>query len=218
MRILITGATGLVGQGVLQECLEARDVDGVVALLRHSTGRTDPRLHEVLVADFADLSGVEDALQALDACFYCAGAPPIGTPEAQYRHVTLDLTLNVARTLARLNPSLHLLYISGAHSEPSSHVMPLRVKGETEQALGALPLRTTMLRTGGIQPVHGEHSPHKALDVAYRIGGPVMGLGVALAPTLFTTTARVGRAMLALARMEDPPKVVENDEINRLGG
>ncbi|GAB3093017.1 NAD-dependent epimerase/dehydratase family protein [Lysobacter terrae] len=217
MRILITGATGLVGQGVLQECLQASDVESVTALLRHPTGRSDPRLREVLVADFAALDGVEDELRGLDACFYCAGAPPIGTPEAQYRHVTLDLTLNVARTLARLNPSLRLLYISGAHSDPSSHLMPLRVKGETEQALGALPLRTTMLRTGGIQPVHGEHSPHKALDVFYRIGGPVMGLGVAMAPALFTTTAHVGRAMLALARMPDPPRIVENGEINRLG-
>lgn len=217
MRILIAGATGLVGQGVLRECLRATDVTRVTTLGRKSTGQPDPKLSEIVVADFAELGAVESQLQPFDACLYCAGAPPIGTPEAEYRHVTFELTTHVAATLARLNPALTFVYISGAKSDPHSGIMMLRIKGETERALAALPIRTVMLRTGGIQPVGGERSPHAALAALYAVGGPFMGLGVRLLPQLMTTTERVGRAMLAVARQTAPPAVLENAEINRLG-
>ena len=217
MRILLAGATGLVGQGVLRECLRASDVAHVTALGRHPSGESDPKLQDLIVADFTELDAVEDRLQPFDACLYCAGAPPVGTAEAEYRHVTFDLTTHVARTLARLNPGLTFIYISGAYANPDSHVMVLRIKGETERALAALPIRTVMLRPGGIQPVGNEQSPHAALAALYRVAGPLMGLGVRLAPQLLTTTERVGRAMLQLARDVDPPAVVENSDINRLG-
>ncbi|MBC7988932.1 MAG: oxidoreductase, partial [Luteimonas sp.] len=139
------------------------------------------------------------------------------TPEAEYRHVTLDLTLAVAKTLARLNPNLVFVYVSGAYSDPSSRIMPLRVKGETEQALAALPIRTVMLRTGGVQPVEGVHSPHAARAALYAVGAPLMGIGLRLMPSMVTTTQRVGRAMLQLVRQVSPPAIVENAEINRIG-
>ncbi|MCY7354411.1 MAG: NAD(P)H-binding protein [Lysobacter sp.] len=217
MRILITGATGLVGQGVVRECLLDSRATQVVSLVRHPTGQSSAKLVEVVHADFSDLRAVEDLLHPIDGCLYCAGAPPIGTPEDEYRHVTLDLTTSVARTLARLNPDMAFVYISGAHSDPDSRFMPLRVKGETERALAALPIRTVMLRPGGIQPVHGVRSPHRTLAAAYAIGGPLMGIGVRLLPNVMTTTERVGRAMLALLTQDNPPAVVENVEINRLG-
>lgn len=218
MRILITGGNGLVGQGVLRECLRDAAVTGVVAMGRRPSGQSHAKLRELACEDFADLSAVEARLQPFDACLYCAGAPPVGTPEAEYRHVTLDLTLHVARTLAVLNPGLVFVYISGAHSDPASKLMPLRIKGETEQALAALPLRTVMLRPGGIQPVDGVRSPHTLLAAAHAVAGPLMGLGVRLLPGLMTTTGRVGRAMLAVLASQSPPAVVENAEINRLGG
>lgn len=217
MRILITGANGLVGQGVLQECLRDPDVSRVVALGRRSSGRSDARLAELACADFEDLTAVEDRMQPFDACFYCAGAPPLGTPESEYRHVTLHLTTHVARVLARLNPQLVFLYVSGAHSDPSSRLMPMRIKGETEAALAALPMRSVMLRPGGIQPVDGVRSPRPALAAMYAVAGPLMGLGVRLAPGVMTTTQRLGRTMLKLARQADPQAVVENEQINRLG-
>lgn len=217
MRILITGANGLVGQGVLGECLAADDVTRVVALGRRPSGQTHAKLTELTCPDFSELGAVEDRLQPFDACLYCAGAPPIGTPADRYRHVTLTLTTHVASTLARLNPDITFVYISGARADPASRLMPMRVKGETEHALAALPIRTVMLRPGGIQPVDDVHSPHPGMAAMYRIAGPLMGVGVRLMPGTLTTTARVGRAMLALARQNNPPTIVENDLINRLG-
>jgi uncharacterized protein YbjT (DUF2867 family) len=217
MRIVLTGATGLVGQGVLRTCLDDPAVTAVAALGRRESPLQHPKLQDILVEDFAYLSAVEDRLHPFDACFYCAGALPLGSSEDEYRRITVELTTHVAATLARLNPGLRFLYISGAHSDPDSRIMPLRVKGEAERALAALPLRATMLRTGGVQPSQGERSPHAAMAALYVVGAPLMGLGLGLMPGLITSTERVGRAMLALARMPDPPAVVENREINRLG-
>ena len=217
MRILLTGATGLVGQGVLHECLRDPSVSEVVALVRRPTGQSSPKYAEVIVADFGDLGAVEDKLHPFDACLYCAGLLVPGMSESAYRHVTLELTLHVARTLVRLNPRLTFVYISGAGSDPGSRLMPLRVKGETERALAALPMRTILLRPGVIQPVDGIRSPHPALALFYGLANPLMGIGVRVAPRLMTTTAHVGRAILRLLREADPQAIVENDEINQLG-
>jgi uncharacterized protein YbjT (DUF2867 family) len=217
MRILITGATGLVGQGVLRECLRAPDVEHVVALGRHPTGVQAARLEDLLCPDFAQVETLGDRLASFDACLYCAGAPLVGITAEAYRHVTLTLTLKVAEAFARHNPNGRFLYISGAYSDPGSRMMVASIKGETERALAALPITTVMLRPGGIRPVEGVRSSHKPLDLLYRLGSPVLAVAVRLLPGQMTTTARVGRAMLALARDPLPPAVVENDEINRLG-
>lgn len=217
MRILMTGATGLLGQGVLHEALADPAVSRIGVLGRRAPGNTDPRVEDIRVERFDALESVADRLAPWDACFYCAGAPPVGTPEAEYRRVTVDLTLHVARAFAERNPGRRFLYVSGAHADPSSRLMPLKVKGEIEVALRALPIRSVMLRPGGIQPAHGERSPHGWMRPMYAVGAPLMGLGVRLLPGLMTSTTAVGRAMLALARMPDPPAIVENRDINRLG-
>ena len=217
MRILMTGATGLVGQGVLREALANTAVSRVGILGRRETGCTDPRVQELRVERFDALDAVADRMAPWDVCFYCAGAPPVGTPEAEYRHVTVDLTLHVARVFAGRNPDGRFLYVSGAHAAPASRLMPLRVKGEAEAALRALPVTSVILRPGGIQPAHGERSPHAWMRPMYALGAPLMGLGVRLLPSIMTSTAALGRAMLVLAQMPEPPLVVENAEINRLG-
>ena len=217
MRILMTGGTGLVGQGVLVETLADPRVSNVAVLGRHALAHADARVEDLVVESFNHLAPVADRLAPWDACFYCAGAPPVGTPEARYRHVTLELTLQVARVFAMRNPSGRFLYVSGARADPDSAFMPLRIKGETESALQALPLTTVMLRPGGIQPAHGERSPHAWMRPFYALGAPAMGLGVRMMPALMTSTAHLGRAMLALAAMPQPPAVVENAAINRLG-
>jgi uncharacterized protein YbjT (DUF2867 family) len=217
MRILITGATGLVGQGVLHEVLANRSVTRAGLLGRRALHHDDPRVESLVVERFEALDAVADRLAPWDACFYCAGAPPVGTAQAAYRQVTIDLTLHVARTFAARNPSGRFLYISGAGADPASRLMPLRVKGEAEALLQALPIATVMLRPGAIQPAHDERSPHAWMRPMYALGSPLMGIGLRLLPGMVTSTAAIGRTLLALAAMRDrPPPVVENAGINRI--
>ena len=216
MRILLAGATGLVGQGVLHEILADAAVTHVGLLGRRMVHHDDPRVQSLMVERFDALDTIADRLAPCDACFYCAGAPPVGTAADEYRRVTVDLTLHVARALAGRNPQGRFLYISGANANPRSRLMPLRVKGEAETLLQALPISTVMLRPGGVQPAHGERSPHAWMRPMYALGSPLMGLGVRLLPGLMTSTAAIGRTMLALAAMDEPPRVVENATINRI--
>lgn len=217
MHILLTGATGLLGQGVLNACLDAADVTRVTVLTRRAIDRPHPKLHEVRLEDFAQAATVAPQLADIDACFYCAGAPPIGTAEATYRHVTLDLTLAVARAYASANPQGRFFYISGANSDPDSRLMPLRIKGETEAALQALPITTVMVRPGGILPEEGTHSPHGLLRAMHTLAAPLQSLIVKNVPAAATTNGAIGRAMISLVRTPNPPRVVENREVNALG-
>lgn len=219
MNVILTGASGLVGQGVLIECLRDPRVASVLSLGRSPGGRDHPKLTDLIHPDLCDLSPVEDRLQGWNACFYCAGAGVLGTALGAYRRVTYDMTLHVAQTLARLNPGMTFVYVSGAGSDPHSPLPWFRIKGEIEQALQALPLRAVMFRAGGVQPLDGVRSSHGWLQALYTLGAPGLALAARHLPNTFTTTERMGRAMIEVAAQDDRSSlVVDNAKINQLGG
>lgn len=215
LRILLTGATGLVGQGVALACQRSPRVSDLTALVRRP-GSLDGSGSELIVPDFLRIEERQDDLSGFDACFYCAGAPPVGTAEAEYRRVTLDTTLAVARAWATVNPQGCFLYVSGAGADARSRLMPLRIKGEAERALQSLPVRTVMLRPGGVRPVQGTGTRHGLLQPLYWGGAPLMKLAGVIAPSLVTSNLALGQAMIALAGREHPSATVECADINRI--
>jgi uncharacterized protein YbjT (DUF2867 family) len=220
MNILILGATGMVGQGVVRECLAAPDVERVVTLGRRATGVSHPKLVDRVAADLGRLPEALDAdVDGLDACFFCLGVSSAGMDEATYRRLTYDLTLGFARPLSARNPRITFVYVSGAATGVDSSMMWARVKGETEAALIALPFKATYcLRPGVIAPAHGERSGVAAYRAFYALAGPALAALRTLAPNLLLTTETVGRAMLKLARDGWPTPILEKADISEAGG
>lgn len=221
MKVLIFGATGMVGQGVLRECLLAPDVESVVAIGRNPTGQQHPKLRDLVHRNMYDYGDVESQLQGFDACFFCLGVSSVGMKEPEYRHITYDLTLAAAAAvLARLNPGMTFTYVTGAGTDSSERgsSMWARVKGATENALLRLPFKAAyMFRPGMIQPLHGIRSKTPVYDAAIVVLKPVLGLAFRLWPNRVTTTEKVGRAMLAVARNGSPKPILDPADINALG-
>ena len=219
MNVLLLGATGMVGQGVLRECLAASDIERVTTLGRSATGRQHTRLDEVVHANLFDLSSNESRLAGYDACFFCLGVSSAGMSEQEYTVVTHDLTLSVARTLARLNPDMTFVYVSGMGTYSTEHgrSMWARVKGRTENTLLRLPFKAAfMFRPGAIMPMHGVRSKTLLYRIAYVALTPLYPLVKRLAPNAVTTSQQVGRAMLEVARHGYPRPVLETPDINAL--
>ena len=211
MRVLLFGATGMVGQGVLRECLRAQDVESVQTVGRSPTGQLDPHLTEIVHPDMMDYRTIESSLQGFDACFFCLGVSSFRMKEADYTRLTYDLTLAAARTLVRLNPQMTFIYVSGSGTDSSEQgrSMWARVKGKTENALKSLPFRAVYLfRPGVIEPLHGIQSKTRLYRLIYPALRPVMALMRALAPKQIVTTEEMGLAMLALARRGVPNRAV----------
>jgi uncharacterized protein YbjT (DUF2867 family) len=219
MKVIIFGATGMVGQGVLLECLRDPQVTGVLTVGRSASGRTDPKLREIAHADFRDFSLIAPQLTGYDACFFCLGVSVAGMSEAAYRRITYDITLAAAQTLVQLNPGMTFVYVTGRGTDSSERgrLMWARVKGATENALLRLPFRSAyMFRPGVIQPLHGVRSKTPWVQVVYAVLGPVLGLLRAAFPEQIVTTAEVGRAMIAVVRSQPPQRLVESADIVRL--
>jgi uncharacterized protein YbjT (DUF2867 family) len=219
MKVLLFGATGMVGQGVLLECLRDERVEQVLAVGRASVGRQHAKLREVVRPDLFDLSPVRDELAGYDACFFCLGVSSAGMKEADYRRITYDLTLAVARMLAETTPDMTFVYVSGQGTDSSEHgrLMWARVKGATENALRALPLRTYLFRPGIIQPVLGVTSKTRLYAAIYRVVGPLFPLLRRMFPRAMTTTEVLGRAMIEVAAHGAPNQVMETPDINDIG-
>jgi uncharacterized protein YbjT (DUF2867 family) len=215
MKVMIFGATGMVGQGVLRECLLDPEVERVVTIGRAATGQRHDKLREIVHADLFDLSPIEGELAGWDACFFCLGVSAAGMSEAEYTRITYDLTLAVARTLVKQSPEMCFVYVSGAGT--GGNAMWARVKGKTEAALLELPFRAKyMFRPGFIQPQHGVRSKTKLYRAIYAVMGPLYPVLRAIAPKYVTTSERVGRAMLAVAKRGAPNPIVENADIDSL--
>jgi len=208
----------MVGQGVLRECLLDPDVERVVILGRTPSGQRDPKIEEIVRADLYDITPIEPQLENLDACFFCLGVSSSGMSEADYARLTYDLTLAIATPLARLNPQMTFIYVSGAGTDSTGkgRTMWARVKGRTENALLRLPFKAAyMFRPALIQPMHGIKSKTKSYRLFYVFAKPFWPI-LKLFPNYTTTTEQIGRAMLAAAKHGAPKALLESVDINRL--
>lgn len=218
--MVLFGATGMVGQGVLRESLLDEGVELVLAVGRRATGARHAKLRELVLADFAELASAEGDLAGWDACIYCLGTSSAGMGEAEYRRVTYDLALLAARALLRASPGIRFVFVSGAGADASERgrVMWARVKGATENALLALPFRSVhVVRPGYIQPEHGIRSRSRAIRALYAVMGPLYPLWKRLFPRLVTTTGELGRALIRIAARGADERVIGSDRIAALG-
>lgn len=220
MKVLIFGATGMVGRGVLLECLRDSDVDLVVTLGRTATGLLDGKLREIVHRDLADYTAMEESLTGFDACFFCLGRTSAGLKEADYERVTYGYTLAAADVLSRLNAGTTFIYVSGTGTDSTEkgRVMWARVKGRTENALLKLPLQAYMFRPGFIEPMDGIQSRTPLYDKLYALARPIFPLLRRAFPTHVLTTRQVGRAMLNVARQGYATRILEARDIRVAAG
>ncbi len=217
MKVILFGATGMVGQGVLRECLVDPGVERVIAVGRSATGIANPKLREVVQADLWNYSSIETELSGLDACFFCLGVSSAGMKEADYERVTYGITMAAAETLARLNPQMTFIYVSGAGSDSSERgrLMWARVKGKTENALLRLPFKAAYIfRPGFIEPRHGIRSRTTIYRLGYVVAKPLLPILRWGFPNQILTTEQIGRAMLKVARSGTPKRILESRDIN----
>lgn len=196
MKVIIYGATGMIGQGALRACLNDPQVEAVLTVGRTATGVQHPKLKELLMLDLADYSHFDAALAGYDACFFCLGTTVAGKSEAEYRRVTQGFTMAAAETLLRLNPQMTFVYVSaeGADSSEKGALMWARVRGELENALLRMPFKGVyILRPAFIQPMDGEQSKTPAYRIMYNAFKPLLPLIKKLFPSYATEYARVGK-------------------------
>ncbi len=218
LNVIITGSSGMVGKGVLLECLESPDVDSVLIINRTSIKLKHEKLKEIILADFFDLSSIEKELEGFDACFFCLGVSSLRMSEDDYTRITYDLTMNFAKVLLRLNRNMVFCYVSGAGTDSSEKrgVMWARVKGKTENALLRLGFRKVyMFRPGYIQPVKGVRTKTKLYAFIYALLKPFYPVMKTFFEIL--TTELIGKAMINVSVNEYQNKILEKPEIYFIG-
>ncbi|SDL25685.1 hypothetical protein SAMN05421823_10531 [Catalinimonas alkaloidigena] len=219
MKAIITGSTGMVGKGVLLECLASPQVEAVLVINRQSIGLTHPKLTEIVHQDFFNLSPIAAQLAGYDACFFCLGVSSAGMSEEAYRKITYDLTLQVAKTLLDLNADMTFCYVSGAGTDSTEQgrTMWARVKGKTENDLLALPFRQAyMFRPGFIEARKGVSSRTPLYNRLYQVIRPLVPL-LRKFPKYATSTIILGQAMLHVAQHGYAKQVLESLDINEVG-
>ena len=217
-KVVITGTTGMVGKGVLLECIDHPSIENILIVNRSSVGITYPKVREVLIEDFFELSSVSDELNGFDACFFCLGITSIGQSEASYTKTTYDLTLNFAETFIEQNIKSIFCYVSGTGTDSSEkgRTMWARVKGKTENRLLEMPFkRAYMFRPGYIQPLRGIKSKTQWYALLYLIFKPIY-LILKHFPSTATNTTNMGLAMINSLEGKYAKSILENKEINEL--
>ena len=211
IKAIITGATGMVGEGVLLECLNHPDVEQVLAINRKPGGVSHPKLREIIHADFFDLAPIAPQLTGYNACFFCLGVSSVGMGEEDYRRTTYDLTLNVAQHLAKSDPEMTFCYVTGAGTDSSEQgrIAWARIKGATENALMRLFKHAYMLRPGFMKASPGQ----KNVKSYYTYIAWVYPIGRAVYPAGFCTLREVGLAMINAARKGYPKQILDVKDI-----
>jgi uncharacterized protein YbjT (DUF2867 family) len=220
MKVILFGATGMIGQGVLRECLLDAGVSEVLSVSRRPGGVSHAKLRELIHADFTDFSAVAGQFAGFDACFFCLGVSSRGMGEAAYTRVTHDFAMAAAEPMARLNPGMTFVFVSGmgTDSTEKGRLMWARVKGKAENALARLPFKAVyMIRPGYIQPMHGARSSDRATRFMYFFMRPFYPLWKLLFRRYVTTTETIGKAMLRVAREGWPDRILESNGINAAG-
>ena len=216
INVIITGSTGMVGEGVLHVCLNNSNIESVLVINRKPCGVNHPKLKEINHKDFMDLSSIEDKLIGYSACYFCAGISSVGKSEDEYRKITYDLTLNVAKTLVRLSPEMVFTYVSGTGTDSSEKgkTMWARIKGKTENDLLKLPFKDAyMYRPGYIQPIKGMKNTYKI----YKVISPLYPLFETLFPKYVISLQELGNSMISVTMKGYEKKILENADIRKTG-
>lgn len=215
MKVILFGATGMVGRGVLRQCLLDPEVESILSIGRKPAGVSHPKLRDLVRADMFDFDVTNGELGGYDACFFCLGVSSVGMSEAEYTHLTYDLTMGWARLLARANPAMRFLYVSGMGTGGKS--MWARVKGRTEADLLALLPGAIMIRLGALRPMHDERSKAPWSGVLLRVFSPLWPILQWLWPNGVITTEELGRAMILTARNGSTQHVLESADLVAVG-
>lgn len=219
MKAIFFGATGMVGQSVLRECLLDPEVEGVLTVGRTPTGQQHAKLQEIAHKDFLDFAPIAQNLSGYDVCFWCLGVTSAGLPEQEYQRMTHDFTIAAAKTLAKENPVMTFIFVSGAGADSSEtgRTMWARVKGKTENEILRMPFKAAyVFRPAYIQPLHGIQSRTKLYRALYAIIAPLYPLLKALLPNHATTTEQLGRAMIKVAKQGASKQVLESRDIVKI--
>ena len=215
MKVILFGATGMVGKGVLRQCLLDPDVESVLSIGRKPSGVSHTKLRELIRADMFDCNVEPGEWKAYDACFFCLGVSSVRMSEAEYTHLTYDLTMGWARAMAGENPAMRFLYVSGMGT--GGKTMWARVKGRTENDLLSLLPGAIMIRLAALRPMHGERSKAPGGGVLLTLAAPFWPVFQWLWPKSVITTEELGRALIRAAREGGQKRVLESADLVALG-